>query len=125
MVVLVDSSIWIDYFRQGDERLAGLLAADAVIQHPYVTAEIGMGSFRSLADRTRTLDFLESFTQTRLPSEGELSRFVGEHALFGTGLGFPDASLLLATRSVSGASLWTRDKKLANEAARMETPLFR
>ena len=125
MVVLVDSSIWIDYFRQGEERLGGLLAADAVIQHPYVTAEIGMGGFRSLADRTRTLDFLESFTQAALPSEGELSRFVGEHALFGTGLGFPDASLLLATWSVSGACLWTRDRKLLNEAARLETPLFR
>lgn len=123
MVVVIDTSIWIDFLRGNEDRVGAWLAKDAIVQHPYVTAEIGMGSFRSVADRAKTLDFLASFAQADVPDSLALDRFVEERGLFGSGIGFPDASLLLATLSIANASLWTRDKSLLKQASRLDVPL--
>lgn len=124
MVVLVDTSIWIDYFRAKEDRLSAWLSSDQIIQHSYVTAEVGMGSFESVAARAKTIDFLESFAQAQIADEFELSDFVEKHQLFGTGLGFPDASLLHAAIRVPGAKLWTRDKRLRGEAVRLKVDVL-
>jgi len=39
--------------------------------------------------------------------------------LFEIGIGYVDAHLLAATRLTSGASLWTRDKRLSAAAERL------
>jgi hypothetical protein len=39
--------------------------------------------------------------------------------LHGAGVGLVDVSLLASVRLTSGASLWARDKRLAEEAARL------
>ncbi len=38
------------------------------------------------------------------------------HSLFGRGLGYVDAHLLVSTALTDGASLWTRDKRLQEVA---------
>jgi predicted nucleic acid-binding protein len=35
-VILVDTSVWVDHFRAGDQALAGLLEAGKVLSHPFV-----------------------------------------------------------------------------------------
>ena len=46
-------------------------------------------------------------------------RLAEEHASFGRGIGYVDAHLLAATKLTTGASLWTRDKRLRQVADRL------
>lgn len=118
-MIVVDTSVWFDFFRRENDRLAGWIASDALLQHPYVTAEVGMGSFGTVAVRDRTLDLLQSFTQAAVADDDDFHRFVADQALFGTGLGFADAHLLLTVSLQPTARLWTRDKRLAEQASRL------
>ena len=38
--ILVDSSVWVDHFRHGNEALTTLLHQDCVLVHPFVINEI-------------------------------------------------------------------------------------
>jgi len=115
-MVIVDTSIWVDSMRQKDERLNAWMAADLVLQHPFVTAEIGMGSFRSPDQRAQVISLLESFAQVQTCDSARFHGFVGENKLYGTGIGFADAHLLHTCVTVPSARLATRDKRLADQA---------
>ena len=43
MMVLVDTSVWIDHFRRGDLRLAGFLDRGNAVMHPFVLGELMLG----------------------------------------------------------------------------------
>ena len=118
-MVIVDTSVWVDAWRVGDARLDSWLAADLVLQHSLVTAELGMGSFRSVADRDRIVALLDSFEQARVEDSESFHAFVSQETLFGTGIGFADAHLLLTCKLNPDAKLVTRDKRLAGEAKRL------
>ncbi len=118
-MVIVDTSIWVNSMRTRDDRLSDWMAADLILQHPFVTAEISMGSFPSLADRTRTIDLLDSFEQIEVAAAPAFHEFVAAHSLFGTGIGFADAHLLCACAANPEAQLVTRDKRLAEQAGRL------
>lgn len=118
-MVIVDTSIWVNSMRRRDDRLADWMAADLILQHPFVTAEISMGSFPSLADRSRMIDLLGSFEQTEIADAGTFHDFVATHGLYGTGIGFADAHLLHACRANRGARIATLDKRLAEQADRL------
>ena len=115
-MVIVDTSVWVDFLRQGDDRLNSWISADLVLQHPFVTAEIGMGSFRNSDDRTNVVDLLNSFLQVEACDCAEFHRFVGDNRLFGTGIGFADAHLLHACLQKPSKRLATRDRRLADQA---------
>ena len=118
-MVIVDTSIWVDSLRTFDDRLAGWIATDRLLQHPFVTAEIGMGSFSSVGDRAKLIDLLESFTQTEVADDRQFHSFVADRELFGTGIGFADAHLLYACTVNPDARLVTRDKRLIEQAERL------
>ena len=42
--VVVDTSVWINHFRENNQALVDLLEADAVLMHPMVVAEIACGT---------------------------------------------------------------------------------
>lgn len=115
-MVIVDTSIWIESWRKGHAGLAEWAAWEEVLQHPFVTQELGMGSFSSPEARMNAISVLESFEQFPVPSDAIFHDFVSEARLFGTGIGFADAHLLLACKT-SKARLATRDKRLAEHAA--------
>lgn len=119
-MVIVDTSIWVDSWRDRDERLDGWIAADSVLQHPFVTAELSMGSFGSVKDRSRTIVLLDSLIQIPVATDEVFHAFVAKHSLFGTGIGFADAHLLHACKSNPGAKLATRDKRLGDQARRID-----
>ena len=52
--VLVDTSVWIDHFRNRNEALAILLSQDLVLTHPMVVGEIACGT--PPAPRSQTLE---------------------------------------------------------------------
>ena len=43
-MILVDTSIWIDHWRTGDERLKSMLEAGQVLVHPFVVGELSLGN---------------------------------------------------------------------------------
>lgn len=118
-MVIVDTSVWVDSMRIRDDRLGAWMAADQILQHPFVTAEISMGSFRSPGDRARTIDLLESFRQIVVADTQSFHVFVAENTLYGTGIGFADAHLLHTCKMNPAARFATGDKRLAEQAQRL------
>lgn len=108
-MILVDTSIWIDHLRQGDERLSNLLNQGQVLAHPFVIGELALGN---LQNRGAILDALQDLPQTPVATDSEVLGFIQENFLYGRGIGYIDAHLLAAVRLSPGAMLWTRDNRL-------------
>ncbi len=68
-----------------------------------------MGSFK---DRTELLDYLDGLTAPTLASDEEVRIFIESERLYGRGVGYIDAHLLVSARLTPGTLLWTRDKRL-------------
>jgi predicted nucleic acid-binding protein len=115
-VILVDTSIWIDHLRKGDDRLRLLLKSRGVLSHPFVIGEVAMGSFRR---RDLILAELRNLPQVTVANDDEVLQFVAARSLFGLGIGYIDVHLLAAVRLSPGALLWTRDKRLLEIAGKL------
>jgi predicted nucleic acid-binding protein len=117
-VILVDTSVWIDHFRAGDAALADLLDRGSVLMHPFVLGELALGNFR----RRDVLGTLRDLPLAAVATDGEVLDFIERNTLFGLGIGYVDAHLLAAIRLTPGASLLTRDSRLAAVAERLARP---
>ncbi len=115
-MILVDTSVWIDHFRQGNAELTRRLNSGQVLMHRFVIGELALGSMQH---RHVVLDALKNLPQTTAASDEEVMLFIEKHALFGTGIGYVDAHLLAAVRLTPGAALWTRDRRLLAESVRL------
>jgi predicted nucleic acid-binding protein len=113
--VLVDTSVWVDHFRQHNNALAGLLELDLVMAHPLILGEIACGS---PPNRAQTLSDLRSLRQPRQASVLEVMDFIERERLFGLGCGLVDMLLLSSTLMTPEAELWTLDKRLSAMAER-------
>lgn len=114
-MILVDSSIWIDHIRSPQPEMTAALTIGRVLQHPFVTAEIALGSIK---DR-KIIAMLHELPQVSAVSQEQLLEYVEHAALPGTGVGMVDAHLLASAAGLEGASIWTRDKRLAAQAERL------
>lgn len=98
-VILVDTAVWIDHFRDGDPHLAELLDRDVVLAHPWVTGELALDHLRG---RAEILRLLHDLPQATVATGAELLQFIEHHELYGLGIGYVDAQLLAATTRRSG-----------------------
>lgn len=114
-MVLVDSSAWIDHLRNGDPIITAAIQAGWLRTHEFVIAELALGS---LSDRARFLTNLRRFARLATRPLDDTLSFVEDEALYSTGIGFVDASLL-ASAAAESAKIWTRDKRLATQAERL------
>ena len=114
-VVLVDTSVWVEHFRQSQPALVNLLMMDSVLVHPLVIGEIACGT---PPNRTQTLADLDSLPSVKQASFAEVLSFIEREALYGLGCGLVDINLLASTMLTSGAQLWTLDKRLSALAQR-------
>ena len=112
-MILVDTSVWVDHFRAGDDRLIRLLERTAVTMHPFVVGELACGNF---VDRKRTLELLRQLPAAVVAEHDEVLEFILQQRIFGKGIGFVDAHLL-ASVALSDDQLWTRDKRLHSAAS--------
>lgn len=110
MRVLVDTSVWVAHFRQGDPVLVDLLERDAVLCHPMVVLEIACGTPPS--PRRATLDYLAQLPGAYLATSAEVLALIERHQLYGEGCGMVDLSLLASALMTPGATLWTLDRRL-------------
>jgi hypothetical protein len=116
MMILVDSSVWIDHLRENDTVLAELLIQNKVLVHPFVRGELALGNLRQ---RDNILNLLDNLPQATIAYADEVNFYIEKHALSGLGIGLIDAHLLAATQLTPNALLWTRDKRLLAVAMRL------
>ncbi len=109
--VLVDTSVWVDHFRQRNDVLADLLDLDLALTHPMVLVELACGT--PPAPRVQTLSDIGLLQQTQQASLREVMDFIEREKLYGLGCGLVDMVLLASTLITPGAELWTLDKHLA------------
>jgi predicted nucleic acid-binding protein len=115
-MILVDTSVWISYFRQGHARLGELLMEGRVSCHPFIIGELACGN---LKNRGEILSLLESLPQATSAEHEEVLYFIEHKHLMGKGLGYIDMHLLASAR-LSGVSLWTLDNTLENTARKLD-----
>lgn len=109
--VLVDTSVWVEHFRQRNSALMALLTADLVLLHPMVWAELACGT--PPAPRAQTLGDLALLQKPQQAALADVVGFIEREGLFGQGCGLVDMVLLASTLITPGAALWTLDKRLS------------
>ena len=112
-MILVDTSVWIDHLRDGEENLSALLRSGQVLAHPFVIGELACGN---LHQRTEVLGLLQKLPQAPLASQEEVLFFIQSNALMGRGIGFVDAHLLASATLANASRVWSRDKSLERVA---------
>ena len=116
MSVLIDTSVWVQHFKVHNPALAELVVADRVLVHPMVILELACGT--PPEPRQRTLSDISLLRKCTLASHQEVMDFVEREKLYGLGCGLVDMTLLASTLLITGARIWTLDKRLANLADR-------
>jgi predicted nucleic acid-binding protein len=108
-VILADTSVWIDHLRSGSKDLAKLLHEGNIVIHPFIIAELALGSIRV---RTKTLTLLDLLPQVRVAQISELRHTIEARRLYSLGIGLTDTHLIASVYLNSSTLLWTRDKRL-------------
>lgn len=109
-MVLVDTSVWVDYLRAGDAALVDLLNRSLVSIHPMVIGELACGNLQNRAELMLLWQNLPHVTEA---SHDEVLLLLDNQELMGKGIGYIDLHLLAATLLSKNTRLWTRDKRLA------------
>ena len=112
-MILADTSVWVDHLRFGDKDMRELLNRGQIVIHPFVVAELALGSIR---DRAKTLALLDLLPQARIAQLNELRLTIEARRLYSVGIGFTDAHLIASVLIDSPTLLWARDKKLRKVA---------
>ena len=112
--VLVDTSVWVDFLRSGDQELAELLTRNRVVMHPMIIGELACGNLKKRQSLLKLWSSLDTLTQA---THEEVLYFIEHHRLMGRGIGYIDAHLLASVVLTVDVRLWTRDKCLENVAS--------
>ena len=112
MTVLVDTSVWVDHLRKGNQSFSALLEEGRILCHPLVIGELACGNLRN---RKEILELLTALPQASSAKFEEALVFLESENLHGRGLGWIDVQLL-ASAMLSGCPLWTLDRRLARAA---------
>ncbi len=117
MRVLVDSSVWIEHFRNDNQALRHLLEKDLASTHPLVVGELSCGT---PPDRKMTLMYLRHLSDVQIATWQETLDFIERDRLYGTGCGWVDMVLLASCLITPECRLWTFDKRLGQHAQRFD-----
>ena len=116
MNVLLDTSVWIQHFRESSDEVVRLLNDELVVSHEYVVAELACGSLKSRED---TISYLKALVTLPTVSITEAMILIETRALFSRGIGLVDVQLLASTLISPDTQLWTRDNRLHDVAAEL------
>jgi predicted nucleic acid-binding protein len=114
-MVLVDTSVWVIHFREGNRNLQKLLISGEVVCHPFIIGELACGHLRK---RSEILSLLQSLPMAVETAHEETMVFIENHHLMGKGLGYIDV-YLIASAVLTGVPIWTLDKRLAEVSKRL------
>ena len=113
--MLVDTSVWVDHLRRDNAQLASRLVDGEVETHPFVLGELACGNLRR---REELLSLMNSLPRVTAAEHDEVLAMVETRRLSGRGLGWVDVHLL-ASAMLGHTTLWTLDKRLAEQAQRL------
>lgn len=112
-MVLVDTSVWIDHFRNNNQNLSSLLLKGSVSMHEFILGELACGNFKN---RNEIFSLLNNISTLPIVTIDEYLYFLDSNHLFGKGIGFVDIHLL-ASAKLSNIPIWTFDKRLKEISA--------
>jgi len=114
-VILADTSVWIDYLRnpESNSELGKLLRGGQIVMHPFIVAELSLGSLRN---RQKILSEMESLLEVKVAQLGEVRHMIEAHTLYSKGIGLTDAHLIASCLLTQGTQLWTRNGNLKKVA---------
>ena len=116
MAILADTSVWIDYLRQGDSDLAKQVHDGNIVMHGMILGELAVGNFKQ---RKLLLKRWRSLPSIATAADSQVLDFLESHQLMGKGIGWIDLHLLTAVSLSEETLLWTRDKRLKAIAAEL------
>ena len=111
-MILADTSVWVDHLRRPNSEMIERLTARDILIHPFVIGELACGT---LPDRS-VLQRLDDLPQIVSATHDEVLSLIESHRFMGRGIGYIDAHLLASVIHDGSASLWTRDRRLAQVA---------
>jgi predicted nucleic acid-binding protein len=112
-LILADTSVWIDHLRSGNRDMRMLLDEGNIVIHPFIIAELALGS---LKERTTTLALLDLLPQVSVAQLSEVRLTIEARRLYSLGIGLTDAHLIASVFINPPTLLWTRDKPLRKAA---------
>ena len=107
-MILIDTSIWIDHFRNENRLLSTLLMQGAVVMHEFIMGELAIGNFKN---RKVVLSLLDSIPKLSKLTHDEFIYFLERNSFYGKGVGFVDIHLLGSSK-LAGVKIWTLDRRL-------------
>ena len=112
-MILADTSIWIDHFRSGNKEMRTHLDQGQIVIHPFIVAELALGS---LQKRALTLALLDHLPQVQVAQMTEVRVMIEARRLYSLGIGLTDAHLIASVFINPSTLLWTKDKPLRKAA---------
>jgi predicted nucleic acid-binding protein len=114
-VILADTSIWIAMFRTGTYKaeLDTLISDDQLCIHPFLIAELALGS---LPERRKTLTYLDQLISIHPVRLEDVRHMIEARGFASKGIGLTDAHLIASCLATPGTRIWTRDEKLGKVA---------
>ena len=122
MLVLVDTSVWVEHFKKKNSTLLDLLQMDCVLSHPMVIGELACGT--PPKPRIQTLSNIGLLKSAKQATLHEVMDFIEHEKVFGVGCGLVDLLLLVSTLITPGATLWTLDKHLSDISDRFKVKFY-
>ena len=112
-MILADTSVWIDHLRSDSKELRKQLDQGQIGIHPFIIAELALGSLR---DRAQTLALMDLLPKAGVARTSELRLMIEARRLYNLGIGLTDAHLIASVFIDAPTLLWTRDKRLRKVA---------
>ena len=112
-MILADTSVWVDHLRGRDPEMEKRLIRGQIVMHPFIVAELALGS---LHNRRKRLDDMDALLEIRVAQLNEVRHMIEAHTLYSKGIGLTDAHLIASCLMTPGTQLWTRDAALKKVA---------
>lgn len=112
-MILADTSVWVDHLRSSNKQLRQRLDQSEIVIHPFIVAELALGS---LQDHAMTLALLDRLPQVRVALLSEVRAIIEARRLYSLGIGLIDAHLIASVFLNPSTLLWTKDRKLREVA---------
>ncbi len=78
-MILADTTVWIDHFRSENAEMRSQLERKNIAIHPFIVAELALGSLR---DRAKTLAWLDWLPQVRVAQISEVRQMIETRSLY-------------------------------------------
>jgi hypothetical protein len=112
-MILADTSIWVDHLRGRNPEMERRLSKGQIVMHPFVVAELALGS---LHNRRARLDDMDALLEVKVARLNEVRHMIEAHSLYSRGIGLTDAYLIASCLMTPGTQLWTRDAAMERVA---------